>query len=207
MSDLHQELDAAEERPSSKKIIIIFVLACAFSGMLGGFVYWMLLDLPRVNAIEEYVPMESSKVYSSDKKLLAEFYYERRTFVPHYKIPAHVKKAFIAIKDTRFYRHPGVDFIGITRALVHDISVGGMVQGGSTITQQLAKMLFLKPDKSVIRKIKEAVLSLQMEKRYTKDQILGIYLNQTYFGTRSFGIEAASPTYFGKSVTDLSIGA
>jgi penicillin-binding protein 1A len=206
MSNLQQELEAAEKGHRTKKIIIIFILCCAFTGILGGGVYWMLLDLPRINAIEEYVPMESSKVYSSDKKILAEFYYERRTFVPYYKIPAKVKEAFIAIEDARFYSHPGVDFIGITRALVHDISVGGMVQGGSTITQQLAKMLFLKPEKSLVRKIKEAVISLQMEKRYTKDEILGIYLNQTYFGTRSFGIEAASQTYFGKSVADLTIG-
>jgi penicillin-binding protein 1A len=190
----------------SKKFIFIFVLVGALFGTIGGFVYWALSDLPRVNAIEEYVPAESSRVYSSDGKILAEFYYERRTFVPHYKIPDHVKKAFVAIEDVRFYSHPGVDFIGILRALVQDIRAGGMVQGGSTITQQLAKMLFLKPEKSIMRKIKEAVLSLQIERRYTKDEILGIYLNQAYFGTRAFGIEAASQAYFGKPVTELSVG-
>lgn len=190
----------------SKKFIFIFVLVGALFGTIGGFVYWALSDLPRVNAIEEYVPAESSKVYSSDGKILAEFYYERRTFVPHYKIPDHVKKAFVAIEDVRFYSHPGVDFIGVLRALVQDIRAGGMVQGGSTITQQLAKMLFLKPEKSIMRKIKEAVLSLQIERRYTKDEILGIYLNQAYFGTRAFGIEAASQAYFGKPVTELSVG-
>lgn len=190
----------------SKKFIFIFVLVGALFGTIGGFVYWALSDLPRVNAIEEYVPAESSRVYSSDGKILAEFYYERRTFVPHYKIPDHVKKAFVAIEDVRFYSHPGVDFIGVLRALVQDIRAGGMVQGGSTITQQLAKMLFLKPEKSIMRKIKEAVLSLQIERRYTKDEILGIYLNQAYFGTRAFGIEAASQAYFGKPVTELSVG-
>src|SRR5512139_1520051 len=190
----------------SKKFIFIFVLVGALFGTIGGFVYWALSDLPRVNAIEEYVPAESSRVYSSDGKILAEFYYERRTFVPHYGIPDHVKKAFVAIEDVRFYSHPGVDFIGILRALVQDIRAGGMVQGGSTITQQLAKMLFLKPEKSIMRKIKEAVLSLQIERRYTKDEILGIYLNQAYFGTRAFGIEAASQAYFGKPVTELSAG-
>ncbi|HSB30527.1 MAG TPA: PBP1A family penicillin-binding protein [Candidatus Sulfobium mesophilum] len=190
----------------SKKFIFIFVLVGALFGTIGGFVYWALSDLPRVNAIEEYVPAESSRVYSSDGKILAEFYYERRTFVPHYKIPDHVKKAFVAIEDVRFYSHPGVDFIGILRALVQDIRAGGMVQGGSTITQQLAKMLFLKPEKSIMRKIKESVISLQIERRYTKDEILGIYLNQAYFGTRAFGIEAASQAYFGKPVTELSVG-
>ena len=206
MSNLDQELEKAEGKAPSRKFIYIFVFVCALFGATGGFVYWALSDLPRVNAIEEYVPAESSKIYSSDGKILAEFYYERRTFVPHYKIPDHVKKAFIAIEDVRFYSHPGVDFIGIVRAMVQDVRARGMVQGGSTITQQLAKMLFLKPEKSITRKIKEAVISLQIEKRYTKDEILGIYLNQAYFGTRAFGIEAASQAYFGKSVTELSVG-
>lgn len=205
MSALEQDLRKAESR--SKTIaILIFVSICAVSGTIGGILYWTLSDLPRVNAIEEYVPMESSKVYSSDGKTLAEFYYERRTFVPYYKIPDHVKKAFIAIEDVRFYTHPGVDVIGIMRALFQDIRAGGIVQGGSTITQQLAKMLFLKPEKSIKRKLKEAVLSIQIERRYTKDEIIGLYLNQTYFGTRAFGIEAAAQTYFGKSVNELSVG-
>jgi penicillin-binding protein 1A len=206
MSRLGQDLRKAEEKGSTRKLIYIFVFACAFCGIIGGAVYWAVSDLPQVNSIEEYVPAESSKVYSSDGKILAEFYYERRTFVPSYKIPDYVKKAFVAIEDTRFYSHPGVDFIGIFRALVQDIRAGGMVQGGSTITQQLAKMLFLKPEKSLVRKIKEAVISLQLEKRYTKDEILGLYLNQAYFGTRAFGIEAASQAYFGKSVTGLTVG-
>lgn len=206
MSNFDRDLEKAEGKTLSRKFTYFFVLVCALFGSAGGFIYWALSDLPRVNAIEEYVPAESSKVYSGDGKILAEFYYERRTFVPHYKIPDHVKKAFIAIEDVRFYSHPGVDFIGILRAMVHDVRAGGMVQGGSTITQQLAKMLFLKPEKSIMRKIKEAVISLQIEKRYTKDEILGIYLNQAYFGTRAFGIEAASETYFGKSVTELSVG-
>ncbi|MHB8883106.1 MAG: penicillin-binding protein 1A [Thermodesulfovibrionales bacterium] len=205
MAGLEQELETAERQNRSKKVIVFFLLLCAVTGIIGGGVYWMLLDLPKVNVIGEYVPMESSRVFSADRKVLAEFYYERRTFVPHYKIPDRVKKAFIAIEDARFYHHPGVDVIGTIRALVHDIRVGGMVQGGSTITQQLAKMLFLKPEKSFSRKIKEAVISLQIEKRYTKDEILGIYLNQTYFGTRSFGIEAAAQTYFGKQSADLSL--
>ncbi len=206
MSKLDQELKEAERKALSRKFVCVFVIVCALFGAAGGFLYWVLSDLPRVNAIEEYVPAESSKIYSSDGKILAEFYYERRTFVPHYRIPDHVKKAFVAIEDVRFYSHPGVDLIGIVRALVHDIRAGGMVQGGSTITQQLAKMLFLKPEKSIVRKIKEAVISLQIEKRYTKDEILGIYLNQAYFGTRAFGIEAASQAYFGKSVAELSVG-
>jgi penicillin-binding protein 1A len=206
MSGLEQELAEEERRGGARKWLYLLVFISAVLGVLGGFVYWTVSDLPRVNAIEEYVPAESSKVLSSDGKVLAEFYLERRTFVPSYDIPDYVKKAFVAIEDVRFYSHPGVDFIGTLRALVNDLRAGSMVQGGSTITQQLAKMLFLKPEKSLIRKIKEAVISLQIEKRYTKDEILGLYLNQTYFGSRAFGVEAASQTYFGKHVQQLTVG-
>lgn len=174
-------------------------------GAISGFVFWTISDLPNTKMLQEYIPLESSRVYSSDGKVLAELYLERRTFIPHYQIPEHVKKAFIAVEDVRFYNHPGVDFIGIARALWHDIKAGGVVEGGSTITQQLARMLFLKPDKSIKRKIKEAALSIRIEQRYTKDEILGMYLNQAYFGTRAYGIEAASQTYFGKPTNELSI--
>jgi penicillin-binding protein 1A len=202
------EQDFERQKRKSKTIIsaVLILLLAAVCGISGGLAYWTLSDLPRVDAIEGYVPMESSKVYSSDGKVLAEFYYERRTFVPYYKIPDQVKKAFVAIEDARFYSHSGIDFIGTIRALFHDIRARSMVEGGSTITQQLAKMLFLKPEKSITRKVKEAILSLQIEKRYTKDEILGLYLNQTYFGARAFGIEAAAQTYFGKPVADLSVG-
>ncbi len=206
MSRLEQELEKIIKSLKTRRTVLIFIFISAFAGIIGGSVYWILSDLPRLNAIEEYLPIESSKVYSADEKLLAELYYERRTFVPYYEIPEHVKKAFIAIEDVRFYEHTGVDFRGILRALWQDIKAGSIVQGGSTITQQLAKMLFLKPEKSLMRKIKEAVISIQIEKRYTKDEILGLYLNQTYFGTRAFGVEAAAQTYFGKSVSNLSIG-
>lgn len=189
----------------SKKIIIGIAVAAAIIGCLGGFIYWTTSDLPNIKHLEEYTPLESSRVYTSDGKLIAELYLERRTFIPYYQIPGIVKKAFISAEDIRFYDHPGVDVIGISRALWHDIKAGGIVEGGSTITQQLARMLFLKTDKSIKRKIKEAFLSIQIERHYTKDEILGMYLNQTYFGTRAYGIEAAAQTYFGKSSWDLDL--
>lgn len=186
--------------------IIVIVLFSTLAGGLGGFFYSSLSDLPAIKSLEQYQPAESSLIYSADGKLLAEFYIERRTFIPHYTIPKYVKQAFIAIEDIRFYEHPGVDVIGIMRALVHDIKTRSMAQGGSTITQQLAKMLFLKPERHIKRKLKEMALSIQIEKSYTKDEILGLYLNQAYFGTRAYGIEAAAQTYFGKSVNELTIG-
>jgi penicillin-binding protein 1A len=188
-----------------KKLLIAFVIISTIIGVSGGFVYWTISDLPNIKLLEEYAPLESSRIYSSDGQVMAELYLERRTFVPYYEIPDRVKKAFISVEDIRFYSHPGVDFIGIVRAMWHDVKARGVVEGGSTITQQLARLLFLKPDKSLKRKVKEAALSIQIERRYTKDEILGMYLNQAYFGTRAYGIEAASQAYFGKSVKELSI--
>lgn len=198
--------DAGRCRSCRRFAVILLIMFSLIAGIAGGFVYRNLTDLPTLRALEVYAPAESSRVYSSDGKLLAEFYVERRTFVPHYKIPEHVKKALIAIEDVRFYNHPGVDFIGIGRAFFHDIRTMSTAQGGSTITQQLAKMLFLKPERSLKRKLKEIALSIQIERHYTKDEILGLYLNQAYFGSRAYGIEAAAQTYFGKPVADLTIG-
>jgi len=185
--------------------LFFFVLISITAGIAGGFIYWNLSDLPAIRSLEEYPPIGSSLVYSSDGTVLAEFYIERRTFLPHYRIPDRVKNAFVAIEDARFYYHPGIDFIGILRALYQDIRTRSIAQGGSTITQQLAKMLFLKPERSMKRKIKEMALSIQIEKHYTKDEIIGLYLNQAYFGTRAYGIEAAAQTYFGKTAQELAV--
>ncbi len=185
--------------------LIIIGLLGVLAGVFSGVVFRSLSDLPRIEALEEYNPIEASKVYSAAGDVIAEYYVERRTFVPFYRIPGYVRNAFVAIEDERFYRHHGIDFIGIARALVYDIKAGRIVQGGSTITQQLAKLLFLKPERNISRKIKEAALSIQIEKRYTKDEIMGLYLNQAYFGTKAYGIEAASHTYFNKSTEELTL--
>src|SRR4030065_2454636 len=206
MKDFENNSGKTKEKFPSERIFLYLIIFSALLGILGSFTYWVFSDLPKVKHLEEYTPIESSRVYSSDGKVIAELYVERRTFVQHYQIPEHVKKAFVSEEDIRFYHHPGVDLIGIMRALWHDVRAGGIVEGGSTITQQLARMLFLKPERSMKRKLKEAALSIRIEKRYTKDEILGLYLNQAYFGTRAYGIEAASQTYFGKSVHELSIG-
>lgn len=207
MTEFGSDLEKSEKKKTSKKKIALItaVVFSVISGILIGIFYWMLADLPNIMDLEEYAPIESSKVYSSDGKLIAEFYIERRTFIPYYRLPRHVKQAFISIEDVRFYSHPGIDIKGIMRAFYKDIKARSIVQGGSTLTQQLAKMLFLKPDRSIKRKLKELVLSIQIEKQYTKDEILGLYLNQAYFGARAYGIEAAAQTYFGKPVDELSI--
>ncbi|MBF0565225.1 MAG: PBP1A family penicillin-binding protein [Nitrospirae bacterium] len=188
-----------------KVLLVIAILGSALAGLAGGFTIWSLSDLPKVQQLEDYSPLEVSSVYSADGLQLAEFYYERRKTIPYYKIPPHVKNAFLAVEDARFYEHRGIDLLRIGGAFLENLRSKGYAQGGSTITQQLAKMLFLKPEKSLSRKVREVVLSLQIENRYTKDEILGIYLNQAYFGARSYGIEAAAQTYFGKKTEDLSI--
>ena len=194
LKDNHMIEKITGKRVLFKRIFLVFIVLSSLGGILGGFIYWTTSDLPNITLLEEYTPLESSRVYSCDGKLIAELYIERRTYLPPYEIPVQVKQAFIAVEDIRFYHHPGVDFVGI--------KAGEIVEGGSTITQQLARMLFLQPDRSLKRKFKEAALSIQIERRYTKDEILGMYLNQTYFGTRAYGIEAAAETYFNKSSKD-----
>ncbi|MBF0345923.1 MAG: PBP1A family penicillin-binding protein [Nitrospirae bacterium] len=190
-----------------KKLLLSFALLFSvFLGLVGGFIVWSLSDLPKIQLLEEYEPLQSSYLYSSDGELLAELYFERRRFIPYYKIPTHVKNAFIAVEDARFYKHHGLDFYRLIGAAKENFRAKSYVQGASTITQQLAKMLFLKPERSLARKIKEAALSVQIENRYTKDEILGLYLNQAYFGTRAYGLEAASQTYFGKKAEELTVG-
>lgn len=185
--------------------LLFFFLFIFLIGAGGVFLYLIFSDLPDISSLKSYKPLESSIVYSSDGRVLAELFIERRTFIPEYNIPPMIKQAFVAIEDQRFYSHPGIDIIGIMRALYKDILAGGIVEGGSTITQQLAKMLFLTPKKTLTRKTKEAILSAQIEKKYTKDEILGIYINQIYFGSRAHGIEAAAHAYFGKSTFELNL--
>ncbi|MBF0566406.1 MAG: PBP1A family penicillin-binding protein [Nitrospirae bacterium] len=188
-----------------KVLTVIALLLSSVVGIAGGFTIWSLSDLPKIQQLEDYSPLETSSVYSTDGKQLGEFFYVHRKTIPYYKIPPHVKDSFLAVEDARFYEHKGIDFYRIGGAFLENIRSKGYSQGASTITQQLAKMLFLKPEKNLSRKIKEAVLSLQIESRYTKDEILGIYLNQAFFGARSYGVEAAAQTYFGKKTEDLSV--
>jgi penicillin-binding protein 1A len=161
--------------------------------------------LPSVTALESFQPLVGTKIYDDNDELITELHVERRIFVPLAHIPQTLRDAVIATEDKRFYYHWGIDPIGIARATVQNYRRGRVVEGGSTITQQLTKLLFLTPDKSLERKLKEAVLALELERRYTKDRILEMYLNQVYFGHGAYGVEAAARTYFGKSVSELNV--
>src|SRR5262249_25727584 len=162
-------------------------------------------SLPSVTALEKFDPSEGTKVYDDNDELITEFHVERRIFVPLSQIPKPLRDAVIATEDARFYSHYGVDPTGIARAIYQNFRRGRIVEGGSTITQQLAKVLFLTPDKSLERKLKEAALALELERRYSKERILELYLNQIYFGHGAFGVEAAARTFYGKGVGDLTL--
>ena len=150
---------------------------------------------------------QSSKIYDKTGEILLYEIYseEKRTIVPFEKIPDYVKKATIAIEDKNFYEHPAFDWRSLVRAFLTNLIKGSVVQGGSTITQQLAKNTFLSSEKTCERKIKELILAYWIEKKYSKDEILNLYLNQIPYGNNAYGIEAAAKTYFGKSSEELSL--
>jgi penicillin-binding protein 1A len=190
-------------------LMIVGVSSLAIALMVGVAALWAFTILPRslpsVTALETFQPLAGTKVYDDNDEIITELHVERRIFVPLAHIPQTLRDAVIATEDRRFYSHFGVDPIGIARAVWQNYRRGRIVEGGSTITQQLTKVLFLTPDKSLERKIKEAVLALELERRYSKDRILEMYLNQVYFGNGAYGVEAAARTYFGKSVGELTV--
>src|SRR2546428_3344873 len=162
-------------------------------------------SLPSVTALETLQPIQGTKIYDDNDEPITELHVERGILVPLAQIPQSLRDAILATEARRFYSHWGIDPIGVARALVQNYRRGRFVEGGSTITQQLTKVLFLTPDKSLERKLKEAVLAIELERRYSKDRILEMYLNQVYFGHGSYGVQAAARTDFGKSVADLNV--
>lgn len=162
-------------------------------------------DLPRANALEQYVPPLVTHIIDTNGKPFGEFFTERRTTVPLTQIPVDLRKAVIAIEDTEFYDHWGINPRAILRAMFANLRAGRVVQGGSTLTQQLAKTIFLTRERTFDRKFKELLLTMNIEKRYSKDEILQLYLNQIYFGAGAYGVEAASRLYFQKHTEELNL--
>ncbi|MEN6370473.1 MAG: penicillin-binding protein 1A [Armatimonadota bacterium] len=180
----------------------VLLMFCVGIGGTIGFVVSVTHELQDVT---NYSPHEASKIYSSDNVLLATFGEENREFVELNKIPKDLINATVAIEDRRFYEHSGVDLRGIGRAIVKNIRGGRMAEGGSTITQQLARNVYLSPKKTLNRKLREAVLAVVIERNYTKSKIIELYLNQVYYGSSAYGVEAASKIYFGKDVNNLKL--
>ncbi len=190
------------------KIIGLFLLAVL------GLAFWALLIITKIAkelpSPEQFINRQisqSTKIYNrTAETLLYEIHgEEKRTIVSFEEIPDYAKKATIAVEDQNFYRHPAFDWRAIIRAFITDIIRGRFVQGGSTITQQLAKNAFLTSEQTFTRKIKELILAYWIEQRYSKDEILNLYLNQIPYGANAYGIEAASQTYFSKSAKDLNL--
>jgi len=193
-------------RSKKGKLIILLVLFVAvICGSFTGTFIALTQDLPQIRSLENFKPDAVTRIYSADKVLLAELFLEKREPVPLETIPELLTAAIVATEDRKFYKHSGVDLKGIARAIIKDIKAGEFVEGASTITQQLSKTLFLTPRKTLVRKLKEAILAFQLERRYTKDEILELYLNQVYFGSGAYGVESAAKIFFGKSVKELTL--
>jgi penicillin-binding protein 1A len=184
--------------------ISIAVIVIIGVGTIIAFVY--INSLPTLEELTPSQIAQTSKVYDLDGKLITEFHAEEnREIIPFSAMSENIKDAIVAIEDKRFYEHQGVDYIRIIGAATADIRAGGLAQGASTITQQVVKNIYFSPEKTWRRKINEALVAIQLERNYTKDKIIEIYLNTIYFGTGTYGIEKASEIYFGKNAADLSI--
>lgn len=184
-------------------LIGIIVILGAVSAML---VYsYFSQDLPSIDALKNYRPKTVTFFYSDDGRIIGEYSHERRIVVPLAKIPKHVRHAFIAAEDANFYHHKGIDLVSIARAFVKNLEAGRIVQGGSTITQQITRSLLLTPEKKYTRKIKEAILAYRIDSNLSKDEVLYLYLNQIYLGHGAHGIESAAELYFDKHVDQLTI--
>lgn len=191
--------------PHLRLPVILVILAGAFLGIFCGSFYALFHDLPQINSLKLFRPSAVTRIYSSDNILLASLFRHQREPIPIAQIPDDLIRALICTEDRNFFSHPGVDLKGIARAIIHDIKTGSYEQGASTITQQLAKTLFFSSEKSISRKVKEMLVTFQIERRYSKREILELYLNQIYFGSGAYGIEAAASAYFGKHAQDLTL--
>lgn len=185
--------------------LTLCVLAVAGGVAGGGAYFYFTRDLPKISTLKDYSPPIITTVYSDDNRKIAEFYRERRIVVPISNIPKILIDAFVAAEDARFYEHEGIDLFGIARAFLKNIEAGSIVQGGSTITQQVAKSFFLSMERSYSRKIREAILAYRIDSSFSKKEILFLYLNQIYLGHGAYGVAAAAENYFGKSVSELNL--
>ncbi len=177
----------------------------ALGGIIAGAFWFFSRDLPDINMLRSYEPSQATRVYAGDRQLAGQFFVEKRIFVPLNRIPPELIQAVIAVEDARFYEHKGFDLFRILAATIRNVESFKIRQGASTITQQLTRSLFLTPERTFKRKIKEILLARRIEQLLSKDEILELYLNQIYFGHGAYGVQIASKTYFGKDVWDLSL--
>jgi len=191
--------------------ILLFMIVSGFLMFLTGAItlcgvyFYYSRDLPKISSLDDYHPKIITNVYADDGRKIAEFFEERRIVVPLEDMPKQLLQAFISAEDSRFYQHKGIDIVSIFRAFFKNLEAGTIVQGGSTITQQVTKSFLLTSERTYERKIREAILAYQIDQRLQKDEILYLYLNQIYLGHGAYGVEAAAQNYFNKSVNDLNL--
>ena len=186
--------------------IVSMVSAALASVMLVAFAAAIIYpSLPSLDALTDYQPKIPLRVFSADGKLIAEFGEERRALVKIADVPRSLTHAILAAEDERFYQHSGVDYVGVARAALSNFVSGAVRQGASTITMQVARNFFLSKERTLARKFNEVLLAFKIESNLGKDQILELYVNQIYLGQRTYGFAAASQTYFGKRLADLSL--
>ena len=190
------------------QIVLLTCGAIIVTGALaaGGLLWHFSKDLPALDQLGTYQPSLVTQVYSVDQKLIGQFFIERRILTTVANIPERLRRAVIAVEDVRFFEHPGLDYIGMLRAAWTNVRRGSKVEGASTITQQLARSLFLSSERTFDRKVRELILAYKMELVLTKEQILELYLNQIYFGQGAYGVATAAQTYFGKDLSALTVG-
>ncbi len=186
-------------------VIMIVLLLCLTGGAVLGAASWLGQDLPSTDALERITPAVKTQIFDVHNEVIGEFFKENRTLVPLKQVPRNLTNAFISVEDRRFYQHWGVDIFRIGKAAMKDIMSRSAAEGGGTITQQLARNLFLTHEKTISRKMKETLLALEIERRYTKDEILQMYENQIYFGSGAYGVQAAARVFFNKDVQQLSL--
>jgi penicillin-binding protein 1A len=191
----------------STMIVLVVGFVAGVLGIVGLFWYYGR-DVEEIDeqALRDYRPPQVTRIVDRQGVLIGELYTQRRTFVPYAKIPAHVENAFLAAEDADFYRHEGMDYVGMVRALLANVRAGAMRQGASTITQQVVKNFLLSQDRTLERKVQELILSRRIEEVLDKSEILELYLNDIYLGHGRYGIEEASLFYFGKGIAEIDLG-
>ncbi len=208
MKTLYQHLPPLEigERKLVGHVLFgLLILLSAAVGAAGGLLLVYSTDLPQVEQLEHYRPSSVTELYDDQSRVIGTFALQRRVVATYDDYPEVLRNALVSIEDKDFYTHSGINFWRIAGAAYRDIESGGKVQGASTLTMQLARNLFLSPDRSFHRKIQEALLAIQMERRFTKPQIFTLYANQIFLGHGAYGFEAASEYYFGKPAKQLKL--
>src|SRR5690348_12278339 len=199
------ETVAARQKIVRRFIFGLLVLFSALVGALGGLLLVYSNDLPQVEELEHYRPISTTELYDINGRTIGSFALQRRAVAAYNDFPPVLIQALISTEDKDFYRHWGINVWRIAGAAYRDIESAGKVQGASTLTMQLARNLFLSPDRSFHRKIQEALLAIQIERRFTKEQILTLYANEIYLGHGVYGYQAASEFYFSKPAKQLTL--